>query len=207
MASNLASALKATSFRPQSGQKLASFLFRCSPQLVLLGPLRGRFLVECIRLRRFAALRQFSSLADPAPESDLSDTRHLRDCQKNHKLDKWGWVIYRTTYADEEAWRSFKDIINERSRKAIAESEVPELVDSLEWTFVEDPTLDGSSAAQLRARFRAWAVESAGPENTHAGADIGHLFETPRYSYFIEADAEALRTVVGSDPRDRLDAG
>lgn len=55
--------------------------------------------------------------------------------------DKRGFLIYRCTYAaDDAAWDRFKQIIKERSHQHIVESDVPEVVNSPEWTFVEDRT-------------------------------------------------------------------
>lgn len=58
--------------------------------------------------------------------------------------DKWGWVIYRSSYGDEPAWDRFYEIINPRSRQYVVDSDIPEYAKSLEWTFVEDQrTLEG----------------------------------------------------------------
>jgi len=82
-----------------------------------------------------------------------SPQRVIFDCLKNDKHDKWGWVIYRCTYDDDEGWTRFKQFIIQQSRANITESDTPELADSLEWTFVEDrATLDGASKDQLRSR-------------------------------------------------------
>ena len=62
---------------------------------------------------------------------------------QNENHDKWGWVIYRTTYDDDEGWTCFKQLITQQSLTNIAESKAPEIADSLEWMFVEDrATLD-----------------------------------------------------------------
>lgn len=154
--------------------------------------------------------RRVPSSPDPTREWDVSDAQNLRQVLEDHKHDKWGWVIYRTSYADDAAWATFKQVVQERSRKEIAESDAPEIAASLEWTFIEDPALDGVPAEQLRARFRSWAVDAIGAENPRAGAyprDFDALPMVPRYNYFIEADERALRTVAGANPDDLMDAG
>jgi hypothetical protein len=75
------------------------------------------------------------------------------------KHDKRGFVIYRCTYQDEEAWNRFEQIILENTQEEMQESDAPEVADKLEWTFVEDrAALDGASRTQLRKRFNQWAA-------------------------------------------------
>ena len=66
-----------------------------------------------------------------AEQNILSFLRH-------QKHERWGWVIYRCTYNDDEAWDRFKDFVDQQSRQFIAESDTPEIADSLEWTFIEN---------------------------------------------------------------------
>src|SRR5271170_1181716 len=123
------------------------------------------------------------SLAMPLP----SPTQNIQGSLRKMKHDKWGWVIYRCTYGDNEAWTLFKKIINQHSREIIADGDTPEAGDSLEWTFVEDRgTLDGASREQLRARFKAWAGEAIRTEQPQAEND--QTFGIPRYNFFIQVD-------------------
>lgn len=135
------------------------------------------------------------SISWPSPERKIQI--FLRE-----KLEKWGWVIYRCTYEDDEAWSRFKQIVEERSRTSIASFDTPVVGNTLEWTFVEDrDTLDSASKHRLHARFREWAahaidIENPHHENRHLGA-IG----IPRYEYFVMVDEGALRSVVYDAPR------
>jgi hypothetical protein len=146
-----------------------------------------------------------SSSTNPSP------IENIRDDLRHFKHDKWGWVIYRTTYGDDEAWSQFQRIINERSRKRMAEPDVlPEVANSLEWTFVSDPTtLDGASRDQLRHRFRAWAAEAERTEQPRATDHPKNWngLRSQRYTYFVQVDEEALRSVVDADPSDAWDVG
>ena len=78
-------------------------------------------------------------------------------------------MIHRTTYADNAAWESFKQIINHNSRTDLIAEGAHGLLAKLEWTFVEDKvTLDGASRAELREQFRKGvpkAVEQEQPRN------------------------------------------
>ena len=140
-----------------------------------------------------------------------SAVQNIRDDLRHFKHDKWGWVIYRCTYGDDEAWTRFQQIINERSRKRMAKPGVPpEVANSLEWTFVSDPTtLDGASRDQLRRRFRAWAAEAERTEQPRAAdhEKNGNGLRSQRYTYFVQVDEEALRSVVDANPSDRWDVG
>ncbi len=86
----------------------------------------------------------------------------------------------------------------------------PEVANSLEWTFVSDPTtLDGASRDQLRRRFRAWAADAKRTEQPRAAdhdKDWNGL-RSQRYTYFVQVDEEALRSVVDADPSDHSDVG
>lgn len=129
----------------------------------------------------------------PSPESQiLHMLKHL-------KQDKWGFVIYRCTYQNDQAWSRFKKLVHDRTKKALAESDTPEIADSLEWTFVEDrATLDGASRAQLRERFNEWAESAYAVEQPRGQDDFQKwgLFGFARYNYFIQVDEEALQSVL-----------
>ncbi|OAT09935.1 hypothetical protein BDBG_05627 [Blastomyces gilchristii SLH14081] len=149
-------------------------------------------------LRSFTAGHIAASIPPPpqlvsSPITIPSHAENIRDHLRDFKHDRWGWVIYRCTYSDDNAWARFQQIINERSRQRMAEPDVPpEVANNLEWKLVSDPTtLDGASRDQLRARFRTWAAE--------ARATGKHLFD------WLEITAEALWSVVEGDPDDTLD--
>jgi hypothetical protein len=91
----------------------------------------------------------------------LSPEQVISKSLKNEKHDKWGWIIYRTTYDDDEGWTRFKQLITQQSFANIAESDAPEIADSLQWMFVEDrATLDGATKDHLRSRFQQWASDA-----------------------------------------------
>ncbi|KAL8909497.1 MAG: hypothetical protein Q9207_000177 [Kuettlingeria erythrocarpa] len=140
-----------------------------------------------------------------------SAVQNIHDDLRHFKHDKWGWIIYRSTYGDDEAWTRFQQTINERSRERMAKPGVPpEVANSLEWTFVSDPiTLDGASRDQLRRRFRAWAAEAGRTEQPRAADHEKNWngLRSQRYTYFVQVDEEALRSVVDADPSDRWDVG
>jgi hypothetical protein len=129
----------------------------------------------------------------PSPESQILEML------KASKHSKWGFVICRCTYQNDQAWPHFKNFVHDRTKKAISKSDTPEIADSLEWTFVEDhATLDGASRAQLRQRFNEWAENAYAVEQPRGQDDFQKwgLFGFARYNYFIQVDEEALRSVL-----------
>lgn len=125
-----------------------------------------------------------------AEQNILSFLRH-------QKHERWGWVIYRCTYNDDEAWDRFKDFVDQQSRQFIAESDTPEIADSLEWTFIENrDTLDNASKDQLRAHFKKWAADAVYAENPRYEERQNATFGIPRYSFFIQVDEDSLRSVL-----------
>jgi hypothetical protein len=121
--------------------------------------------------------------------------------------EQLGWVIYLTAYANDSDWSRFKQILDTRSCKQIEEFDAPEIAGALEWTFVDDQcTLDGASREQLRTRFRAWATEAINTENPRAiKAPQNPFCRISRYSYFIQADEESIRSVVDAVANDIFD--
>ena len=58
--------------------------------------------IDDVPQNTLAERRHFKlNYVDDVPHSILADLRRL-------KHDKWGWVIYRCTYGDDEAWSQFQ---------------------------------------------------------------------------------------------------
>jgi hypothetical protein len=140
----------------------------------------------------------------PSPERVVLNTLEAM----NH--DKWGFVIYRCTYKDDQAWDRFKQIICESTRTIMQSSDAPEVANGLEWTFVEDrATLDGASRSQLRERFRQWAPQAIITEQPRDQARFNPnaTFGVPRYHYFVQVDEQALESVLAAPEVDLQGAG
>ncbi len=122
----------------------------------------------------------------------LSDARRIKRDLEFSNYDKWGFVVYRCTYGDDDAWDRFKNVITERSRQQILDSDAPEILKTLTWTCSEDrQAFDNASTATLRRHFNAWARENwqlEQPRGKHA--------HRPRYQYFIRVDRAALESVL-----------
>ncbi|KAJ4863326.1 hypothetical protein T069G_04280 [Trichoderma breve] len=127
---------------------------------------------------------------------DLSDERKIQlILNSGSSEEKWGWVIYRCSYKPElqSTWENFKRVVDERTRKEIAESDAPDIADKLDWVFVEDPELEGASLDELKRRFREWArFEVQGRYDI----DTTSYNRGSRYGYFIQVDEAALLSLV-----------
>ncbi|KAH0531012.1 hypothetical protein TsFJ059_005575 [Trichoderma semiorbis] len=128
---------------------------------------------------------------------DLSDERKIQWMLSGSSEEKWGWVIYRCSYKPElqSTWESYKDYVEKKTRKQIAESDAPDIADKLDWAFVEDPELEGALLDELKRRFRAWARSEV---KGRFDVDNPPYVRGSRYEYFIQVDEAALRSLVGN---------
>ncbi|KAK4149456.1 hypothetical protein C8A00DRAFT_18863 [Chaetomidium leptoderma] len=135
--------------------------------------------------------------------SDISDEKysHLHviyeDLQRL-KEDKWGWVIYRTTYKDDAGWDRFKSYVKKWSDDDFSKPGVPRGLSAGGWTFVSDPALDGASREQLRHHFREWRKTAWHTENPRRKLAFPTSMSdlSPRYIMFIQVDEESLNSVL-----------
>ncbi|BCR84336.1 uncharacterized protein ACHE_11738A [Aspergillus chevalieri] len=161
----------------------------------------GQFLFPKTRFRPFSLSplpgRTFSSSTSPRTASLESSERSILDYMNQNNYDKWGWVIYRCTYNDDEAWARFKDTVGHQTRQSIAKSKAPELGNKLELTFIENRgTLDNAPKDQLRAHFNTWAAKAVHTENPRRPRTLYDIYGIPRYNYFVHVDEGALQSVV-----------
>ena len=132
----------------------------------------------------------------PRPPGALSIHDHpLDESLERLELDKWGWVIYRTSYKDEAAWERLRDCMTRWSRDALEDEDAsPRVRGTVDWRFVSDPTLEGASHDELRGRFRAWR-DAVYLTETRRPPPQEDDDRTQRYMYFVEVDEPALESV------------
>lgn len=129
-------------------------------------------------------------------------TRLLDEYLKEGGYQKWGWVIYRSTYQNDEDWNCFKGVITEAMRKSIEHHKTPDLDhslnQSLSLTFLEDrPNFENASKDQLRAHFQEWAQRAYYAENPRPFEEFNpDLATAPRYRYFIQIDEKSLQSLL-----------
>lgn len=118
--------------------------------------------------------------------------RQLEQTNERTGQRTWGFVIYRCTYGDDDAWARFMKIVNERVRESLEAYDTPELMETLDWPVQEDrATLEGASKDVVRQHFRRWVAGAPGHDDPFS----------PRFRYCIQVDAESLKSVVTDAPQ------
>lgn len=133
----------------------------------------------------------------PQEARDESDGHTIRG-MKISSFPKFGFVIYRCTYSDDAVWTELLSLI-----KKEAQAHIKELIKELgpgrdwlgthlEWTIVEDPTLDGASQEEVNARFDKWADEIV-DESERTSTNV--LRWLPRFNFCAVVDEKCLASM------------
>ncbi|OAA79419.1 hypothetical protein LEL_02905 [Akanthomyces lecanii RCEF 1005] len=150
------------------------------------------------------------------PAAPVGRLGHVLHTMQQTGFHAWGFVIYRgCAYADEAAWQRFLMHMRQEVHNALAatprlggggvDTSGRQLAPYLEWTVVEDPSLEGASKDTVRRHFAAWAAART-PQRDGPGAD-GPFIEShvPRFMYCVYIDQRCLRTLAAFDDWLRLD--
>lgn len=116
--------------------------------------------------------------------------------EDNHS--KWGFIIYRCTYASDADWAEFMERLHYHTKSALETYGGLDMLDSLlPFTVIEDrQTLDGATTATVREHFKRWAASAPQEEQSqNATAKLSQ-----RYRYCIQVDQTALEAVVRHAP-------
>lgn len=141
--------------------------------------------LDRLRVEKRAVARQQREAARSAPNPDrgyvLSKKPWVTKLEQSQWTD-WGFVCYRTSYSDEEAWTKVKERMSQITAAALAPMCAVDVVKQT-WRlhFVEDETLEGMNAEGLRENFKDLSA-------------IGNLSEGIRKDYFVSADDKVVRS-------------
>lgn len=109
---------------------------------------------------------------------------------------KWGFLVYRVYYGNDEAWERFMYILNRTTENFLDDSLAkPHIAPLLKWTEMQNRTaFDGASKDEIREHFRTWiltrSVERDGP-----GVEGNEtLLRSPRYQACLYVDKEAMES-------------
>lgn len=131
---------------------------------------------------------------------DSSEAQRIRDLQSFYGLEKWGFIIYRCTYGDDDAWTQFMSRLDQHRDRILRDHyRTPDLVDSYDWDVQHDPTLHGATKDEVRRRFKQWRATNSQaevPDHLEGYKRAALLRENPRYNYCIHVDAEAMQSVL-----------
>ncbi|KAK7999645.1 hypothetical protein PG990_012245 [Apiospora arundinis] len=125
-------------------------------------------------------------------------------CREMHEagFEEWGFVIYRCTYGDDEAWNRYMKYFKAAIHDILVSSKYEFLEAYARWTVVEDEAdLQAASKLLVRQRFVEWrnqhCVLRKEPEFWRV---IPHMPEEatlrlPRFTYCLFVDQDCLDTV------------
>lgn len=110
-------------------------------------------------------------------------------------LPKWGFLIYRVCYDDDEAWERFIAILTRVTDNWIRRSRKERLLPYLFWTKMEDrAAFEGASKDAIREHFRNW-VNTRSVERDGPGAGNPLIAEvSPRYRACLYVDKEVMES-------------
>jgi hypothetical protein len=105
----------------------------------------------------------------------------------------WGLVIYRCTYARDDDWNKFMELLRQHIQRALKCYNGLDLMESLSLTVIEDPsTLDDASTSFVREHFKQWVTTA--PEREQGEGVRPGLSQ--RYRYCIQVDDAALESIM-----------
>lgn len=115
----------------------------------------------------------------------MRDTKHL----------KWGFLVYRVYYGDDEAWQRFMDILNRITDHLVRKAGKPYIMPFLDWTEMQDRTaFDGASKDVIREHFRTWILARS-VERDGLGVEGKEILRrSPRYQACLYVDKEAMES-------------
>jgi hypothetical protein len=109
---------------------------------------------------------------------------------------KWGFVVYRCAYGNDNLWQRYVDKMKEKAILALDESGRKGLLKQyMDLTIIEDEqTLGNVSKDDVRIRFTDWAFERSDERD---GVGASHLFSyrLPRFAYCLYVDQTCLNSL------------
>lgn len=141
---------------------------------------------------------------------ETTETERINDMLNHYGLQKWGFVIYRCTYEDDNAWDRFMHHLNSSKNAMLIDTYNDEhLARNLDWNVQQDSSLNHATKDQVHDNFRAWVATDARSEIlTSAEHQLNLkalLHDNPRYKYCIQVDAEAMQSVLDGPPPTKPD--
>ncbi|EFE43073.1 hypothetical protein TRV_02200 [Trichophyton verrucosum HKI 0517] len=77
----------------------------------------------------------------------------------------WGWVVYRTSYSDEEAWQKMLNILHERVEKSLKTYKRMDLLPFHEMIIMDDKArFEGATSHDIRDHFTMWVADTVVPK-------------------------------------------
>lgn len=153
-------------------------------------------------LEQFIQARQNGTRRPRSPSQRTPESsRHLNtadiieESMQNDGHRSWGFVIYRTTYANDEDWARCLSRIHEATQDCFEFYNGQDVLDLRKSTIMDNVQIfDGIDSHAIRDHFRQWVADNLVEEQGEQSQTTSYL--SPRYRFAIQIDAEALRSIV-----------
>lgn len=81
----------------------------------------------------------------------MGDLKRIREVLERNPDLRWGFIIFRCTYDDDEKWDRFLEFLNTRVRLNLQDEGGEELFNRIDWSVQEDEaSLDGADSDTVR---------------------------------------------------------
>ncbi|OBR11258.1 hypothetical protein CH63R_03554 [Colletotrichum higginsianum IMI 349063] len=113
-------------------------------------------------------------------------------------IHKWGFVVYRCTYDDDELWNRYLAQLKSFCSANLLEKRRAELLEQyLDWVVIDDrATLDNASQPEVRKHFNQWVSEQNVPTLPVTAITNRSPIQLPRFQYCLYVDKQCLDTVI-----------
>lgn len=140
-------------------------------------------------------------------ESNVYDHKlgHIIQGMQQTGFHKWGFVIYRCTYSDDEAWHRFSLHIKQSIIRTLDLYGQQFLLERyLDLKSVEDHQMvENASKTQVRAQFAEWAVAHRAIGQRGPGTETRFAKMIPRYNHCVYVDQKCLDTLLAHEAWDQ----
>ncbi|KDN71854.1 hypothetical protein CSUB01_10993 [Colletotrichum sublineola] len=111
-------------------------------------------------------------------------------------IHKWGFVIYRCTYEDDELWSRYLAQLKSFCHAHLVEYRRAELLEQhLVWVVIEDrAALENASRSDVRKHFNQWVLEQDVPKLPVSGITNRFPIDLPLYRYCLYVDKQCLES-------------
>jgi hypothetical protein len=137
--------------------------------------------------------------------NNASNLERIRGSNLSANIPRWGWRIYRTTYASDSDWDRFMQTFH----KTLAETFIKahgndKHMKYMQWRVVSDRArFDGATIEELRKHFLEWRDNggpvASEPQMTPGDQDMLIAVTRPKYEHFIQVDQHSLKDVLSQE--------